>query len=54
MEHTVFLPPASAVEVIESDLCVCVCVSALSRWTIWPMTLIFGEFVCVCVCVNPS
>ncbi len=41
----VFLPPASVVEVIESEpsfrlsICVCVCQHSQSR-TVWPMTLI--------------
>ena len=46
------LPPASVVEVIESDrcvwfcVCVCVCVCVHSHdWTVWPMTLIFGMWV---------
>ncbi len=44
--NELFLPPASAVEVIESVPSVypCVCVSVCEHyhgWTIWPMTLIF-------------
>ena len=59
------LPPASSVEVIESDPCVCVCVSALSRPNHLTYDLdyrpqnrgdnAFGSvrvFVCVCVCMS--
>ncbi len=47
----IFLPPASAVEVIESELwvCVSVCVCQHSNGqTVWPMTLMN-----LCVSLNP-
>ena len=42
----VFLPPASAVEVIESELSFCVSVCEHSHGgTVWPTTLIFDMIV---------
>ncbi len=56
--YSFLLPPASAVEVIESQpfvcVCLCVCLSALSRLNRLTYDLDIAPFclLCICVCVS--